>query len=80
MSENEIVENGIVEEKPAKKNKQVAEPAQSTQCIVVSKASFPITIKYAAEEIILSPRARKTFADKAKLTVRPEDRKFVRIV
>ena len=80
MSENEIVENEIVEEKPAKKSKQAAEPTPSTQCIVVSKASFPITIKYAAEEIILSPRARKTFADKSKLTIRPEDRKSVRII
>lgn len=48
--------------------------------IVVSRVNFPVTVKYGAEEVIVPPRARRTFTDKSKIVVRPQDAKNVRII
>ena len=66
-------------EKPEVKEETVKEP-EIIKVTVISRANFPITLTYNNDEIILSPRQRLVINDKAKLKIKPEDAKHIRLV
>ena len=77
-SKVDAVDDEIIED--VQKVENVETTVQSKAGTVISRANHPITLKIGSDEIILSPRQRKTLPDVSNLKFSKTDAKYLRII